>query len=72
MQLVLSRLEGERDELRRQLELERRLHQNALQQMAVLSQQQQQQQEDSSSPSVSIQNIGEKGTDSSGLEVPIG
>ncbi|XP_012671057.2 golgin subfamily A member 2 isoform X2 [Clupea harengus] len=61
MQLVLSRLEGERDELRRQLELERRLHQNALQQMAVLSQQQQQQQEDSSSPSVSIQNIGDSG-----------
>ncbi|XP_076140196.1 golgin subfamily A member 2 isoform X2 [Alosa pseudoharengus] len=68
LQSVLFRVESERDELRRLLDMETRLHQTALQQVAALSQQQQQQAENSSSsPKVSITNMG----DASGVPVEV-
>ncbi|XP_062411052.1 golgin subfamily A member 2 isoform X2 [Sardina pilchardus] len=60
LQSVLFRVESERDELRRQLDMERRLHQTALQQVAALSQQQQVE-SSSPSPSVSVTNMGDSG-----------
>ncbi|XP_041916064.1 golgin subfamily A member 2 isoform X3 [Alosa sapidissima] len=61
LQSVLFRVESERDELRRLLDMETRLHQTALQQVAALSQQQQQAENSSSSPNVSITNMGDAG-----------